>query len=225
MSQSQEAPPSQEVQLPVETKNDSNNDQDPCCTVDGLRCFFSWVAAPVGLGFFVTGSIFLAIVSNGISSGYSEANCSTIISGGHLNGDYCGNCDKCKCKKTCCDYDIMVTPLTGSPPFNRSMRKRSCSTRSPCNDWYGQLQGQVGSSTPSGSKSFSCLYKDYTPFCMDEVGFCDVITLPEHVQLVDYGKYLQRLLPFWIVLVVLGVIALPVLPLRIVFVGPCPRKP
>ncbi len=56
-------------------------------------------------------------------------------------------------------------------------------------------------------------------FCIDRVGFCDVVTLPEHVLLVDYGKYLERLLPLWIVLVALGAIALLALPLRIARVG------
>ncbi len=55
--------------------------------------------------------------------------------------------------------------------------------------------------------------------CVDQVGFCDLVTLPEHAQLVDHGKYLESLLPLWIVLVVLGVIAIFVLPLRIARVG------
>ncbi len=76
-------------------------------------------------------------------------------------------------------------------------------------------------------KTFPCLYNkeklnnddSASAFCIDKVGFCDVITLPEHTQLVDYGKYLEDLLPLWIVLIVLGVVGACVLPLRIARVG------
>ena len=208
-----------QLQEPEVITNENKTAQGACTNYGWLNGL-SWAAVVVGVGLLTTGSVFLAIVNSKVGSGYSAANCTATISGGHLNRDYC-DCDKCKCRKTCCDYDVMVIPLADSSPFNRSMRKRSCSTGSPCEDWYGQLGAHLGSQTLSGSKKFPCLYnKDKfisddsaSAFCI--VGFCDVITLPEHAKLADYGKYVEGLLPLWIVLVVLGVMALCVLPLRV----------
>jgi hypothetical protein len=209
------------------TKNDTSIAQGPSCTKYGWINTFSWVAAVAAVALLVTGSIFLAIVGNGVSTGYLEANCTATVSGGIINHEYCA-CDKCKCKKTCCDYKVVVAPFPGFSSFDRAMRKRSCNTGSPCKDWYGQLQAQEFGSQSPESKSFPCLYSQdklnnaasATLYCIEDIGYCDIVTLPEHLKLVEYGKYVQSLLPLWIILVVLGVVALPVLPLRIAYVGP-----
>ena len=72
-----------------------------------------------------------------------------------------------------------------------------------------------------------CLYKQdlvnnewlAMQLCVDDIGSCDLLTLKEHMRLIEHDNYLARLLPLWIVLIVLGVFGLPFLPMRIAKVG------
>jgi hypothetical protein len=196
-----------------------------CCDRFGWLNMLSWLATLSGIAALITGAIYAS--KTGMSSGYSDANCTIPRSGGYTTKSFCEgrNCDS---SKVCCEFNVMVTPLNGAPPFNKPMKMRFCKWDSPlCEKLYWQLRESKGSIFYPDYISFLCLYKQdlvnnewlAMQRCVDDIGSCDLVTLEEHTRLIEYDNSLARLLPLWIVLIVLGVLGLPFLPMRIAKVG------
>jgi hypothetical protein len=172
------------------------------CDRFGWLNMFAWLSSLSGIAALITGAIYSSKI--GLSSGYSEANCTIPTYGGYTTSEYC-TCRGCECTKRCCEFNIMVTPLNSAPSFNRPMKMRFCKWDwPPCEQLYWQLQvnSQASVFVP-GYISFQCLYNQVlmnnedlaTQRCVDDIGYCDLVTIEEHKKLIEYDNYLTRLLP------------------------------
>jgi hypothetical protein len=177
-----------------------------------------WAILASGVVMLVVGACLYAKIGN-ISGGYVLSNCTASAGGGQTNSNsYCdSNCKKCGCRLTCCDYNVTMT-FASELPIDKKMLKRSCKSKSPCDDYYRQLLSLSWNKFDS-SFTFPCLYnrdKESSSFyCLDIP--CNVVTLNEHKDLVNAELTYKQLEPLWIVLMILGGLVLLILiPLEVV---------